>query len=250
MPPNVKAQFVDQGFTFTESFVTALRRPSRATSLTGQYAHNHGVLGHANETNGGISRFNASSTVATWLRTSGYRTGYAGKYLSGYGTWTAPTYVPPGWDNWLGTLEPNYHSMYDYSVNYNGAVIDFGPLNEASGNAFYQTDLIAAQAGNFIATPSSKPFSGWRRPPPTWSSSSRVPTRQRRHGAGTSGATTPCSAPSEYDLRQRPISAPADAVLQRRRRQRQASLIGNAADARRCEPSEEEHSGAWRCCGP
>jgi arylsulfatase A-like enzyme len=161
MMPNVKAQFVDKGFTFTEAFATrALGVPSRATSLTGQYAHNHGVLGHANETIGGISRFNASSTVATWLRASGYRTGYVGKYLAGYGTWTAPTYVPPGWDNWLGTLEPNYHSMFDYAVNYNGTVIDFGPINQATSNAYYQTDLITVQAGSFIAASPlfTKPF--------------------------------------------------------------------------------------------
>lgn len=150
--PNVKAHLIDAGYGFTESFVTrSMGVPSRVTSLTGQYAHNHGVLGHLNQTNGGISRFNASSTVATWLRGSGYRTGYVGKYLSGYGTWTSPTYVPPGWDDWAGLLEPNYHSMDAYQFNYNGSIVDFKLLNQLTGGAYYQTDLVTVQAGNFIA---------------------------------------------------------------------------------------------------
>ena len=161
MMPNVKTHFVDAGYDFTSSFVTrAMGGPSRATSLTGLYAHNHGVLGHLNETNGGISRFNASSTVATWLRTSGYRTGYVGKYLPGYGTWTAPTYVPPGWDDWTGVLEPHNHSMDDYSLNYNGFVIDFGPLYQQYGDTFHQTNILTVQAGAFIrsAPQYSRPF--------------------------------------------------------------------------------------------
>lgn len=150
--PSVKTHLIDSGYAFTESFVTRSNgNPSRATSLTGQYAHNHGVLGWLNETNGGISRFNDSSTVATWLRAAGYRTGYVGKYLAGYGTWTAPTYVPPGWDSWTATLEPNYHSMYEYELNYNGRIIDFAPLNQLSGGAYYQTNVVTLQAGNFIA---------------------------------------------------------------------------------------------------
>ena len=44
--PNVKALLADQGVTFDNSFVSySLCCPSRATYLTGQYAHNHGVMG-------------------------------------------------------------------------------------------------------------------------------------------------------------------------------------------------------------
>ena len=67
MLPNIKANLLDVGLTFNESFVTrSLGVPSRATSLTGLYAHNHRVLGHMNELNGGISHFNDTSTIATW----------------------------------------------------------------------------------------------------------------------------------------------------------------------------------------
>lgn len=153
MMPHVKTHFVDAGYEFTQSFVTrAMGGPSRVTSLTGLYAHNHGVLGHLNNTNGGISRFDASSTVATWLKGAAYRTGYVGKYIPGYGTWTAPTYVPPGWDDWTGVLEPHNHSMDDYSLNHNGSVIDFGPLYQQYGDTFHQTNILTLQAGTFIRT--------------------------------------------------------------------------------------------------
>lgn len=46
--PNLKTHLINQGTTFTESFVSySLCCPSRSTFLTGQYPHNHGVLGNS-----------------------------------------------------------------------------------------------------------------------------------------------------------------------------------------------------------
>ena len=47
--------------------------PARATLLTGQYPHNHGVLNNVQPT-GGWAEFDDSSTLATWLQPT-YRTG-------------------------------------------------------------------------------------------------------------------------------------------------------------------------------
>jgi N-acetylglucosamine-6-sulfatase len=45
--PNVRRVIGSQGVTFDRSFVSfSLCCPSRATVLTGQYAHNHGVRGN------------------------------------------------------------------------------------------------------------------------------------------------------------------------------------------------------------
>ena len=85
----VKALIADQGTTFDNSFVNySLCCPSRATFLTGQYVHNHGVLGNA-PPNGGFARFQAlhgNNNLAVWLQEAGYYTAMIGKYLNGYRT--------------------------------------------------------------------------------------------------------------------------------------------------------------------
>ena len=73
-----------QGTTFRNSYVSfPLCCPSRATFLTGQYSHNHGVF--TIELPNGYNGLNHLNTLPVWLRTSGYRTAMVGKYLNGYG---------------------------------------------------------------------------------------------------------------------------------------------------------------------
>ena len=69
--PNVKSYFVDVGVAFPETYAVAgLGGPSRATFLTGQYPHNHGMVGNYLPL-GGITKLNQLSTVATWMNTAG-----------------------------------------------------------------------------------------------------------------------------------------------------------------------------------
>ena len=84
--------------------------PQRATFLTGQHAHNHGVYWH--EPPSGYAAFDDSRTIATSLRAAGYRTGFLGKYLNRYGLDRSEVsgqpshrYVPSGWDEWRGAVE-------------------------------------------------------------------------------------------------------------------------------------------------
>ena len=84
--PQTNALITDQGVTFDNSFVSySLCCPSRATFLTGQYAHNHGVWGNA-APNGGYYKLDSTNTLPVWLQRAGYTTIHLGKYLNQYGT--------------------------------------------------------------------------------------------------------------------------------------------------------------------
>jgi N-acetylglucosamine-6-sulfatase len=144
-----------QGTTFANYVVSYSECcPSRATFLSGQYAHNHQVLSSAGDT-GGATKFKDGSTLATWLQGSGYFTAMAGKYLNGYGgtpdgfptPTLAPTYVPPGWSDWLGLVEPRNYDFYDYQVNDNGRVVDHGRAPED-----YSTDMLFGRTESLIRT--------------------------------------------------------------------------------------------------
>ena len=157
--PALKAQIVNQGTKFANSFVTtSWCCPSRATLLTGQYSHNHNVYTNSRPL-GGVHRFNDASTLATWLHDSGYRTGLVGKYFNNYGNDKDPStpvddvgYVPPGWDDWQGLMDQNTDGlrafrMYDYAINDNGKIVRYG-----SAVSDYQTDVIARRSRQFINT--------------------------------------------------------------------------------------------------
>ena len=117
--PQANALIGDQGARFTRFYAPfPLCCPARATLLTGQYAHNHGVVW--NRAPQGFDAFDDEHTLATWLDPT-YRTGMIGKYLNGYGR-IDTGYVPPGWNTWR---VPVGHSEYNYArfdVNEDGAV--------------------------------------------------------------------------------------------------------------------------------
>ena len=74
-----------RGVSFDRSYVSyPVCCPSRATYLTGQYAHNHGVMGLYPPT-GGYGRFDKRNALPVWLQRAGYHTAHLGKFLNGYG---------------------------------------------------------------------------------------------------------------------------------------------------------------------
>lgn len=121
--PAVNSLLVKQGTRFRHALTPfALCCPDRVTFLTGQYAHNHGVLGNGTSSFplGGYAGFTSdSNTVATWLHDAGYRTAFVGKYLNGYGE-TAPARVPPGWDEWHASRGGSYTyvKMFENGVDH------------------------------------------------------------------------------------------------------------------------------------
>jgi arylsulfatase A-like enzyme len=156
--PQVRALIATPGTTFTNSVVSySLCCPSRATFLTGQYAHNHDVLGNT-PPDGGYAKLRGDETLPVWLGRAGYATGHVGKYLNGYGTQT-PTEIPPGWTEWYGSVDPTTYRMWGYTLNENGTLRTYGsPAVEDP--ALYQTDVYAAKAVSFInrRAPGVQPF--------------------------------------------------------------------------------------------
>lgn len=170
--PNIATHLVAPGVSFENSFVTTPEgTPSRTTLLTGQYAHNHQVFSNLTPRplDGGITwegwlpngaeAGTEGSTLATWLQSAGYRTGFVGKYLGGYGL-QAPVgvadpaaHVPAGWDEWQGLIGSSANRMYDYYLSDNGTLVNFG-VSEPD----YQTDVLAAKATGFIEADDASPF--------------------------------------------------------------------------------------------
>ncbi|HEU5153827.1 MAG TPA: sulfatase-like hydrolase/transferase [Gemmatimonadales bacterium] len=140
---------------FTRGFATTSTCcPSRSSILTGLYSHNTHVLNNSLP-NGGATRFDPTSTIATWLHQAGYRTGIFGKYLNDYDLLNPA--IPPGWDefqvfNAEGAAGQGYY--LGYSLNVNGTTVQYGTAPED-----YSTDVLAKKVADFIlTTPPRQPF--------------------------------------------------------------------------------------------
>jgi N-acetylglucosamine-6-sulfatase len=159
--PNVDRFLVKQGVTFESSFASfPLCCPSRATLLTGQYAHNHGVLGN-NPPLGGYDGFNPTSTLPVWLQGAGYHTSFVGKYLNGYGDEDNKTVVPPGWSDWRGAVrKPGTGTLayLDFLLNENGTLVEYPPTHQN-----YLTDVFTRKAVGAVqrGSASGQPFFLW-----------------------------------------------------------------------------------------
>ena len=132
--PNVRRLIGDQGISMQNMFSSyPLCCPARASFFSGQLPHNHHVW--TVQRPYGYSAFDDSRTIATSLRSVGYKTGLTGKYLNGYGTmkstggwrlraktvngkrklvrvwvtsrkpYESSYKIPDGWDVWHGFLD-------------------------------------------------------------------------------------------------------------------------------------------------
>lgn len=106
--PNTQQLIFDQGVTFSHGYITTpFCCPSRASILTGMYAHNHYV--RVNEDNLYFQ------TVIEDLHKNGYYTGLVGKYLNSWKGDARPEF--DYWVSFFGGTVPNY---YDPDLNING----------------------------------------------------------------------------------------------------------------------------------
>lgn len=133
--PLTKARIFEEGVTFDNALVTTpLCCPSRASILTGMYAHNHGV--YINEAPLRVT------TLAERLNDAGYYTGIFGKYLN----------------SWDGTPRPEY----DYWTVFPGGTAAYNnPVLNINGTEGivpgYLTHLLAAEGQTFLALADQQP---------------------------------------------------------------------------------------------
>ncbi len=149
--PGVRAALAASGTTFDRAFVSnALCCPSRATLWTGQYSHNHGVLGNR-PPEGGYARLDKSEWLPVWLQRAGYHTVHIGKFMNGYGQDSPPTEVPPGWSEWYTTVDPSTYRYTGYRLNENGVVSTYER---------YSTDEFSQRAVDAVErlAPEEQPF--------------------------------------------------------------------------------------------
>ncbi|MGH2974938.1 MAG: sulfatase family protein [Solirubrobacterales bacterium] len=154
---NVNSLIGAQGATFSNSLLNfSLCCPSRATFLTGQYAHNHGVWSN-HAPNGGFDRFeplHANSNLAVWLQHAGYYTAMIGKYLNNYKNQPP---IPPGWSEWHATA-PYEQRVYSYPINNNGRIVQYGQAPKD-----YKDDVLTRKAVGLVNQRATKtqPFFLW-----------------------------------------------------------------------------------------
>jgi N-acetylglucosamine-6-sulfatase len=150
--PNVESLRAAQGTTFNKAYISfPLCCPSRATMMSGQYMHNHGVHGNF-PPNGGwpVFRPHESNDLPVWLHQDGYYNVHIGKYMNFYATATSDLPVPQGWDQWYGKVAEDA-LYYDYTV-----IEKTGPTATPHLTFYgdqpsdYQTDVFSNRAVNFV----------------------------------------------------------------------------------------------------
>lgn len=129
--PMTRRWLGEGGVRFTNAYVTTPQCcPSRASILTGRYAHNHGV-----ENNRDASNIAAASLLPRYLKGAGYRTGLFGKLFN-----SSPIDKPPP-----------YFDRYAFTVNatkYTGQLFNVqGKLRIVDQ---YNSEFIGNRAVDFL----------------------------------------------------------------------------------------------------
>ncbi|MFL5866069.1 MAG: sulfatase [Thermoleophilaceae bacterium] len=124
--PNVRRLLARKGTTFADAIDSfPLCCPARATFITGQYAHNHGVAGNFYPY-GWYGMKHRANTLPRWLQKAGYRTALIGKWLNGHGARDAHGEVPVGFNTWRGLLDVSAYDYFNFVMNRNGHLKAWG----------------------------------------------------------------------------------------------------------------------------
>lgn len=142
--PRTRRTIARHGTTYLDAHATTPQCcPSRATFLTGLYAHNHGVFDNAHP-----GRLDQRRTLPRALRRRGYRTAIFGKYLN---SWSGE---PPHFDEWAIT-----------NGGFENATWNLGGRVRTLSR--YTTDLIRERALRFLRAGERRerrPWAAWLTP--------------------------------------------------------------------------------------
>lgn len=129
-----------EGVHMKNAFVTtSLCSPSRASILTGQYAHTHTVVDNSAPLPANLTFF------PQYLQQKGYKTAFMGKWHMG----NSGDNPQPGFDEWVSF--EGQGKYFDNTLNVNGK-------REPTGADTYITDELTSRAVNWMNTVKRKPF--------------------------------------------------------------------------------------------
>lgn len=136
--PNIQ-RLAREGARFLNAFVTTpLCSPSRASFLTGQYAHKHGITDNTDRS----ARSHELVTFPRLLHDAGYETAFLGKWHMGLDDARRP-----GIDHWVSVKGQGRYVDPEFNVN--------GERRIVRG---YFTDILTRFAVDFLKQKHTKPF--------------------------------------------------------------------------------------------
>ena len=143
----VRHKLAKQGRSFPHAFVTTPACcPSRASIMTGRYAHNHGVVRNPLD-----QKLNHKTTLQYFLESAGYRTGYVGKFLNDWPIRKDPPFFD-AWATHSASPKSGRRRYYDGKFNING---DVRAVSE------YSTNFVGSRAVKFLQTANRRDRRPW-----------------------------------------------------------------------------------------
>lgn len=131
--PRTRALFERRGTKFADAVATTPTCcPSRATIMSGRYAHNHGVF-HNRNNEAELEQLDKDSLLAHQLDRTGYRTGIVGKYLNAWPNSVAP----PDFDRYAISQGPFFNTAWNVD----------GDSRQVAG---YSTSFVRSQSRRFL----------------------------------------------------------------------------------------------------
>ena len=137
--PNID-RLAGEGVMFNKAFTTSpLCSPARASLLTGQYAHNHGIVDNTDR----AAQSHELSTFPRAMQASGYETAFVGKWHMG-----TDGSRRPGFDSWV--------SLIGQGVNVDPEIIE-GDAEKKTVQG-HVSDVFTEHAVAFLEQDRDKPF--------------------------------------------------------------------------------------------